>query len=111
MIEKYWTVRLSAEVENDFYSILDYTIETFGERQADPYKTLIQEALSTLSSGPEAPGSKTRNDIQAGLRSLHISSPGRRGQHFIIYSAAPDNLIVVLRILHDAMDLPRHIPS
>ena len=111
MIETGWTVRLSTEAEHDFLHILDYTIETYGERQSDLYKTLIQESLSALSSGPDVPGNMMRDDIRLGLRSIHISRPGRRGRHFIVYRAVQDNLIVVLRILHDAMDLPRHIPN
>jgi toxin ParE1/3/4 len=35
---------------------------------------------------------------------------GRRGRHFIMYRAASGNVIEVVRILHDAMDLARHIP-
>ncbi len=110
MIETGWTVRLSAEAEHDFPRIPDYPIGTYGERQSDLYKTLIQESLATLSPGPEVPGSVARDDIRPGLRSVHISRPGRRGRHFIVYHAVSDNLVVVLRILHDAMDLPRHIP-
>ena len=41
------------------------------------------------------------------------SSQGRKGRHFIMFRTGHDKdrkVIEVLRILHDAMDLPRHLP-
>jgi toxin ParE1/3/4 len=51
--------------------------------------------------------SKTRENIAPGLRSLHV---GGRGRHVLFFRPADENIIVVLRILHDAMDVARHIP-
>lgn len=50
---------------------------------------------------------KAREDIAPGLRLLHA---GGRGRHVLLFRPAGDNVIMVLRILHDAMDLARHIP-
>lgn len=111
MIAAHWDIRLSADAENDFVRIIEYSIDAFGERQTDLYRGLIFDALSALAAGPDVAGSIGRDDIRSGLRSLHITRQGRRGRHFIVYRAAPDNVIVVLRILHDAMDLARHIPN
>lgn len=57
------------------------------------------------------PGSAGRDEILIGLRTVHVARRGHRGRHFIKYRAADDQVIEVLRILHDAMDLVRHIPS
>ena len=110
MTETHWDIRLGAEAKKDFTRILEYTSDIFGQRQSDIYKTLIQESLAALMAGPSAPGSVARDEIRPGLRSLHVARRGRHGRHFIIYRAASDNFIVVLRILHDAMDLVSHIP-
>lgn len=55
-----------------------------------------------------------RDGILKGLCSLHVARQGRKGRHFIMFRLAPrasGNLIEVLRILHDSMDLPRHLEA
>lgn len=105
-----WRVRLSAAAEADFQDILRWTAERFGSTQARTYKATLAAAIAALHDGPEPLGARERPDIAAGLFALHASSAGRRARHLILYRVkAPD--IDVLRILHDAMDLPRHIPK
>jgi hypothetical protein len=36
-------------------SILKYTADTFGERQASIYKAKLTDAIAALESGPDAP--------------------------------------------------------
>lgn len=55
-------------------------------------------------------GSRPRDEIADGLRSVHVARQGRRGRHFVIYRTAGGDTIEVVRILHDGMNLPRHIP-
>jgi toxin ParE1/3/4 len=38
-----------------------------------------------------------------------VAREGRRGRHFVLFRAGPEQTIEVLRILHDAMDLSRHL--
>lgn len=59
------------------------TIENFGERQAETYAETLTLALEVLHEGPEPLGAKARDDIGPGI---------------------------VLRLLHDSMDLARHVP-
>ena len=110
MTKSHWRVRLGAEAEKDFVRILKYTADTFGERQAAIYQTTLIDALMALHSGPDVPGSAARDEILSGLRSLHVARHGQRGRHFIMYRALDGRVIEVIRILHDAMDLARHIP-
>jgi len=35
---------------------------------------------------------------------------GRKGSHFVVFHAATKNTIDVLRVLHESMDLARHLP-
>ncbi|MEI2735139.1 MAG: type II toxin-antitoxin system RelE/ParE family toxin [Rhodoblastus sp.] len=110
MNEPRWRIRLGREAEEDFARIVRYSHDAFGERQAAKYKTLLIEALVLLERGPHAPGSAARDEILPGLRSFHIARRGRPGRHFVLYRASEGQLIEVLRILHDAMELGRHIP-
>jgi toxin ParE1/3/4 len=104
-----WQIRVGTEAEHDFARILKYTNDTFGRRQADVYKATLLEALSALDAGPDVLGSIAREEIRPNLRT-HVARRGRRGRHFIMYRAAQDHVIEVVRILHDAMDLARHLP-
>jgi toxin ParE1/3/4 len=85
-------------------------MDAFGSRQARAYQEVLIEALVELAGGPDVSGSIARDDIRPGLRSLHVTRGRRRGRHFVVYRVAQPNVIEVLRILHDAMDLARHVP-
>ncbi len=81
-----WTVRLTAAAEADFEDILRWTVGRFGEAQARIYAETLSAALNDL---------------------------GRKGSHFVMFRVgrAPDREVIeVLRLLHDAMDLQRHLP-
>ena len=54
-----------------------------------------------------------RADHGIGPVALHVARQGRRGRHFVMFrvARAPDgNVIEVLRLLHDVLDLQRHLP-
>jgi toxin ParE1/3/4 len=106
-------VRLAAAAERDFRGILEWTAEQFGEPQVHVYADTIIAALEALASGPEASGRAVpRNDILPGLFSLHIARGGRKGRHLILFRVDRSRMIVeVLRLLHDSMDLARHLPG
>ena len=42
--------------------------------------------------------------------SLHVARMGRKGSHFVVFRVATENTIDVLRVLHESMDLTRHLP-
>lgn len=105
-----WRVRLGAVAELDLANILKWTTENFGARQARIYRDMLVKAIGELDGGPDVAGSKARNDIMAGLRTLHVAQHGRRGRHFLMYRVAGRRTIEIARILHDRMDLPRHLP-
>jgi toxin ParE1/3/4 len=45
--ERRWTVRLTATADADFEQIVQWTIDQFGERQAQVYAETISLALET----------------------------------------------------------------
>ena len=114
MASQRWRVLLGADAERDFGAILAWTTERFGERQARTYKETLLEAVRALEEGPAIIGAKTRDDIRPGLMSLHVARGGRRGRHFIMFRVmekADLRTIEVVRLLHDAMELARHMPG
>lgn len=107
-----WRVRLTAAAEADFRNILHWTREQFGETQARVYADTLTAAVEALAESPYIAGARERNDIAKGLRILHVARGGRRGRHFVLYRAvsqAEPPIVEVLRLLHDSMDLPRHV--
>jgi toxin ParE1/3/4 len=104
-----WRIRLGAVAKKDFARILRYTKDCFGELQAAVYKAVLLKTIDKLAAGPDAPGSHAREDLGHGLRTLHVARDGRRAPHLLVYRASSGKAIEILRILHEQMDLPRHV--
>lgn len=104
-----WQIQLVDEAERDFAEIIEYTVSNFGIRQAKVYEATLTSALNALRAGPNPRDSAKRDELGVGIRSLHVARSGRRGRHLIIYRELPGRIIEVVRILHDAMDLKRHV--
>ena len=111
MIDHKWRVRLGAAAEVDFANILKWTTENFGTRQTRVYRDSLVQAIGELAEGPDIVGSRARDEIMAGLRTLHIARRGRRGSHFLMYRAVSESTLEIVRILHDRMELRHHVPS
>jgi toxin ParE1/3/4 len=108
-----WPVRLAAAAEVDFHNILLWTAERFGAAQARVYAETLSMALEALAAGPTVSGAKARDDIARGVFTLHVARRGRKGRHFVVFRIGRHEggeVIDVLRLLHDSMDLPRHVP-
>lgn len=106
-----WRVGLAGAADRDYDEILEYTLETFGRREANIYRATLNRALADLRSGPHLPGSDSREEIGSGLRTLHAARNGRRARHLIFYRAGPEQTIEFVRILYDGLDLARHVPK
>jgi toxin ParE1/3/4 len=104
-----WTVRLAAQAELDFVEILTWTVENFGETQADIYAETLTLAIEALHDGPLLAGAQARDEIAPNIRTLHVARLGKKGRHFVVFRQTEDRCIDVLRLLHDGMDLARHI--
>jgi toxin ParE1/3/4 len=105
-----WTVRLTAAAASDFEHIIEWTVEHFSESQALAYAETLSLVIDALTEGPLITGARQRDEILKGLYSLHVARQGRKGRHFVMFRiAASGDAIEVLRLLHDSMDLPRHL--
>lgn len=106
-----WRVHLSGHAEKDLLGVVRWTSQRFGAPQARDYRNNILKAVFELKSGPDVPGSRARDDLLPGLRTLHVGRKGRRGRHFLVYRSVQPKTIEIVRILYDGMDLTRHIPD
>ncbi len=96
--------QLSRWAETDLANIFDYTLETWGERQFEKYRALLEESFEALARDPFLIQSNDRSELFAGCRSLHV------GRHLILYRVK-DKTLQIARVLHDTMELELHIPS
>ncbi len=112
--------RLSAPASADIVRMLAWTERQFGQAARVRYAKLITVALRDISNQPDRAGSILRPELGEGVRSWHLSlsrerartATGnvRRPRHFLIYRT-DGGLVIIGRILHDAMELAQHIDS
>ncbi|MCL6706464.1 type II toxin-antitoxin system RelE/ParE family toxin [Pseudomonas sp. R2.Fl] len=113
--------RLSLLARADIVDILAYTHEPFGPQARLRYERLIATALRDLANDPERRGSLARPEFGEAVRSYHLRfsrdraggdfGSVRRPRHFVLYRPIAPNLIGIGRLLHDAMELERHLPA
>lgn len=108
---------LAPEAEADIDDILETSVAQFGAAIRDGYEALIEAAIRSITDDPDRAGSHDRPDLGRGIRTLHLLSSRdhvsrdvrkiAKPRHFVIYRQV-DNVVQVVRLLHDAMDLPEH---
>lgn len=104
-----WRVRLAQAAERDFDDIVRWTAERFGQAQALRYADAMLDAIASLAEGPAVVGSRVPDGLPAGLRTLSVARRGIKAKHLLIYRVRGRSLIEIVRILHDAMDVARHV--
>ena len=103
MLKKMTTVNkvyLKPKVYEDLENIYNYSAVNFGETKAIKYINDIDQVFSKLSKGDIS--GKTCDYIKVNLRKLNVNS------HVIFYKHN-ENLIDVIRILHQQQDFSRHL--
>ena len=110
-MSKIWKIRLGRQAELDYADILRWTTKHFSKVQAQSYSETVSQAIEALTDGPEILGSKQRDEIELGIRTLHVARLGRKGRHIVVFRVDGTQTIDVLRLLHESMDLPRHLPK
>lgn len=86
----------------DLTNIWNYTFETWSERQADMYYNMLIESCQKIVENPWLYGFKY-DEITEGLRGF------RAYKHIIFYQILHDDEILIIRILHQRMDLKRRM--
>jgi toxin ParE1/3/4 len=93
---------LSSLAEQDLIGIARYTLDTWGERQLEKYRSLLNQAFLDLARDPKRSRTKPRPELFSGCRSYHV------GSHIILYRVNEDR-IEIARVLHESMELERHV--
>ncbi len=91
--------RLSRLAAADLQEIAEYTIERFGIMQARRYRDSLKTCFVQLASNP-ALGRRVEQ-LMHGLQRFEHQS------HVVFYISEPENILIV-RVLHSSMDVPRH---
>lgn len=92
--------RLTPAAQRDLSSIWDYTREQWGEHQAETYVLEIRNAIERIAERPDR--GQAVDEIRAGYRRYAI------GRHLIYFIVRRDG-VDVIRVLHQRMDLTRHL--
>lgn len=95
----------------DIEIVLRFTRQRFGARKCAEYRDLIRSALDAIAANPNHPRARARPEIHDQARTLHISQPGRRTRHFLLFRIGADNVVEVARLLYDGMDITLHLPE
>lgn len=110
-------LEIAPRARRDLDSILEESEASFGAVVADRYRLLLGTALRDLRMNPGRPGVRARADLPPGIFLYHVrhsrsrvseGSRIARPRHVLVIRAV-GNVLEVVRVLHDAMDLPRHI--
>ena len=107
---------MSDEAHVDVDAIWDYTAKTYDYDQAIEYNRLLDFALDDIEQEPERPTSRSHPEYGIFVRSYHVKFSRKRSgtrirepRHVIYYTLKYPDVILVLRILKDDMDAPRHL--
>lgn len=109
--------RLTHAAQADVVAILAWSHDHFGEEARKRYEALIVTAVRDAAERSNGAGSSMHPELGEGVFFWHLAqsrahSPGgkvHRPRHFLI-SRRDGDVLVVGRILHDSMDLRRHVP-
>ena len=108
--------RLTKAAQADIVQILVWSHERFGHEARLRYEALIVAAIRDAGKDRGSAVRTPRPELGTGVFTWHLrhsrdaSRAGRvhRPRHFLI-CRDDDGLIVIGRVLHDAMDLRRHV--
>jgi toxin ParE1/3/4 len=91
---------LSPQAKSDLDEIWDFTVRTWGERQAEDYIRLLVGAIETVAENPRR--GRACNEVRKGY--LKYSA----GSHVIFFRKIRSGIEVV-RVLHGSIDFEQHL--
>ena len=93
-------VTFSSRAKADVQGIWNYTVERWGRSQAEIYLRLIGAAVESMAADPSV--GRPCDDVRLGYRKYLV------GSHVLFYRVT-GKAIFVVRILHQRMDIERHL--
>ena len=105
----------------DIEAILARTDEPFGSKARVHYEKLLVKAIADLAKTPDRGGSRRRPEIASRAMTYDLqqsddrvsAAAGRvkKTHYFLLYRVRGDGVVEIGRVLHDSMDLDRHLPK
>ncbi len=92
--------RLTPAAEQDLETIWTHTLQQWGAGQADRYTNMLTAAFAELAQSPKT--ATACDHIRPGYRRRSV-------ERHMIYFRITAYGIAVVRILHDRMDVQRHL--
>jgi toxin ParE1/3/4 len=92
---------LSPAAQADLEQIWDYTNDHWGVDQAEEYLREVQRAIERAAANPRI--GRDCDEIRPGYRKLAA------GSHTLFYRVNAEGIIEVVRVLHQRMDVDRHL--
>lgn len=92
---------LTKKTVEDLSGIWEYTCVAWSEKQADKYYALIVSVFEAIANHPGM--GKIYEEIGENISSRGV------GEHIIFYRPQGTGNIEIIRILHERMDLKRHL--
>lgn len=100
MIKKY---RISEKAISDLEKIWLYTLNKWSKEQADRYHHLIIDEIEFMAEYQEP--CKSMDYVRSGYRMSKVKS------HLIFFKKTEDNMIEIIRILHQNMDIENRLKN
>ncbi len=112
-------VRVTLPTRKDIATVLAWSMQHFGPAGRRRYESLVATALRDLAEDWQRPGSAARPELGGTYRTYHLRHSRARARtedgivrtprHIVVYRWSAGDVLVVLRLLHDAMDVDRHV--
>ena len=93
--------RISEKAVEDLEKIWEYTYETWSKNQADRYYKLLIDEIDYISENPNS--GRPMDHIKKGYRASIVKS------HLIFFRLGDDDIVEIIRILHQMMDVECHL--
>lgn len=93
--------RISRKALEDIDKIWVYTFENWSPNQANNYYRLIYQEIEFILEDFES--GKKIDSIKLGYRQVKMKS------HIIVYKKGDDEVLEIVRILHQMMDIPNQL--
>ena len=94
------TYDFTDKAEHDLERIIDYTINHWGNSQANVYIDALEELAQTLADNPDI--GMVRDKLSAGLLSFPYQS-------HVLYYVKSKRGVTIVRVLHASMDSVNHL--
>lgn len=118
-------LRIASTAMEDIEDLLAWSEERLGLSARERYQDLLSRALIDIAGDMARPGVRIRPELGLNVFSYHLffsrdgatRRSGRarakvlRPRHFLVGRIAEPDLVDILRVLHDSMEVSRHLPD